>query len=137
MSYIGNPDTPDQPFSLASGVTITGYQVVNLNTSPTNPDDMEIQVPNDGTAYPLGIAQVDDNVSLGAGEVVAVRVWGPSKAIAAGAISVGAVVVPTTNGRVTSTDPSTGKWKLGIALTSAAQLGDELVVLIKPELNEA
>src|SRR5512143_2202591 len=136
MSYRGSTE-PDMPFTLASGVTITGYQVVIPNTSPTNPDDFEIKVADAGTTVPLGVAQVDDNVSLTAGEVVTVRLGGITKAIAADSFAVGAHLVPTAAGLVTDTDPATGKWFVGIALTSAAQLGDEVLVLINRSMNEA
>lgn len=137
MSYIGNPDTPDTTWTLASGTTLTGHQVVIPNTSPTNPDDFEVLVSDTGTTYPLGVAQVDDGVTLAAGEQVTVRLYGVSKARAADSFSVGARLFPTATGLVTDSSPGTDKWIVGIALTSAAQLGDEVLMLIKPEVNEA
>jgi hypothetical protein len=136
MSLRGNYEK-DQTFTLATGETITGYVAVIPNTSPTNVDDLECKVADSGTTVPIGIAQVDDISSLAAGDTVSVRCWGVSKAIAAGAISPGAHVAPTATGLMTSTAPDAGKWFVGIALTKATAMFDELLILVKPEVNEA
>jgi hypothetical protein len=136
MSLIGNKDQ-DQTFTLSSGTVITGYQAVALNTSPTNPDDLEVKLSDSGVTFPIGVAQVDDNVSLVAGDSVAVRTWGVTKAIAAGPITVGAQLFGDATGHVTSTPPGTGRWAIGVALTPASQLGDEILMLLLQEMNEA
>lgn len=139
MSYIGNPDTPDSTWILATGTTITGHQVVIPNTSPTNPDDFEVLVSDAATTFPLGVAQVDDisGNSETAGNQVTVRTYGVTKARAAKAVSVGDHLAPTATGLVTNTAPGAGKWFVGVALTSAAQLGDEILMLLKQEVDEA
>lgn len=136
MSMLGNYEK-DQTFTLASGESVTGFQVVMMNASPTNPDDLEVKVHSAGDLYPVGVAQYDGAAALTAGKQVTVRIWGVTKAKAAGAINPGQPVYPTATGHVAGGNPSTSRYWLGCALTKATQLGDEILVLINQGRHEA
>jgi hypothetical protein len=88
----------------------------------------------------IGILQNKPN----AGETAVVMLYGISKAVAAGAISIGSPVVAAANGRVTaagtfhnhgaaSSNPPTGQQRiLGFALTAATAAGQVIEVLLAP-----
>ena len=126
----------DLTFTVASGETITGYQVVKLNDDDTvRYDAMQISVCDDASGYPIGVTQNDDYNTISAGETVTVRLRGVSKVISDThtTISAGDVVSPGNAGRVAVAATVSHTWNLGRALTRAEQLFDELVILIDPD----
>jgi murein DD-endopeptidase MepM/ murein hydrolase activator NlpD len=88
----------------------------------------------------IGILQNKPNV----GETAVVMLYGISKAVAAGPISIGSPVVAAANGRVSaagafhnhgtaSSNPPTGQQRiLGFALTAATAAGQVIEVLLAP-----
>ena len=88
----------------------------------------------------IGILQNKPNV----GETAVVMLYGISKAVAAGPISIGSPVVAAGNGRVSaagtfhnhgaaSSNPPTGQQRiLGFALTAATAAGQVIEVLLAP-----
>jgi len=126
----------DLTFTVASGETITGYQVVKINDSDAiRYDALEIQVCNDTSGYPIGITQNDDYNTIVAGEPVTVRIRGISKAVSDThtTISAGDAVSPGNAGRAGLAATVTHTWNLGRAITRAEQLFDEFLVLIDPD----
>jgi len=126
----------DLTFTVATGETITGYQVVYMNDSDlVRYDAMEVKVSDDPSGYPIGIAQVDDYQTVAAGETVTVRLRGVSKAISNTHtnISAGDVCSPGAAGRVDTAATTSHTWNLGRAITRSEQLFDELLVLIDPD----
>ena len=116
----------DKTFKLATGETITGYQVVYQHTTAG-----ECKVATGpGTPY-LGVAQLDpnDGVTLTAGDSVRVRMMGISKVQAAAAVAINGKVAVTGLGLVDDPAPyGAGSYYLGIALSAATQLYDEIEV---------
>jgi murein DD-endopeptidase MepM/ murein hydrolase activator NlpD len=88
----------------------------------------------------IGILQNKPNV----GETAVVMLYGISKAVAAGAITIGSPVVAAANGRVSaagafhnhgasSSNPPTAQQRiLGFALTAATAAGQVIEVLLAP-----
>jgi len=73
-------------FRLAEGeAPITGHQIVKLKDDSTQDDAFEIEVCQDDTELPLGVAQVDEGSEIKAGEVVPVMIRGVSRVIAGAA----------------------------------------------------
>lgn len=116
----------DKTFTLASGETITGYQVVYQHSTA---GQCKVAT-TDGTPY-LGVAQLDpnDGVTLTAGDSVRVRMMGISKVQAGNAISINGLLAVTGQGLVDDATPGTaGDYYLGLALSAATQLFDEIEV---------
>jgi hypothetical protein len=94
----------------------------------------------DANERAIGILQNKPNN----GETASVMLYGISKAVAAGAISIGSPVVAAANGRVSaagafhnhgadSNNPPTGQQRvLGFALTAATAAGQVIEVLLAP-----
>jgi len=120
-------------FKVASGQTLTGYQVVKLKDNVTQADALEIEVCTDASERPLGIAQVDDDTTLTGGDLVTVRMLGVSKAIAGAAIDPRDTVSPGGNGLATTATTTDNYYYLGYALTKASQVFDEFLVFVFPE----
>ena len=132
MSLIGR-EVLDMTFTLASGQTLTGHQVVKLKDDVTRADAMEIEVCTDASERPLGIAQVDEGSTVSAGEQVTVRLLGVSKAIAGAAFDPRDTVSPGGNGLVAAATTTDNYYYLGWALTKTSQAFDEMLVFVFPE----
>ena len=117
----------DKTFLVATGYTITGYQVVAQGSTAgtCNPPA------NDASPF-LGVAQLDPNegVTLTAGKTVRVRMMGITKAQAGAAITTNTPVsVLGTLGLVDDITPGTvGDYWVGVALEAASQLGDIITI---------
>jgi len=116
----------DKTYEVATGNTITGYQIVVGSTSTT------CALPSDDASPYLGVAQLDPNegVTLTAGNTVRVRMAGISKVQAGAAVSAFARVRALgTLGLVDDANPGTAAdYFLGIALEAATQLFDIITV---------
>jgi len=114
----------DKTFTLASGNTVTGYQVVQGSAAGT------CQVSVTGTSPLLGVAQLDPNegVTLSAGDVVRVRMLGISKVQSAAAVTIYTNVRPVGQGLVDDAAAGPGEYYLGQALSAATQLFDIIEV---------
>lgn len=118
----------DKGFRVNSAVgELNRFRVVKLNTSG------EIVLATSTSDLAVGVVQEQvDAAKVATGKVVAdVRVLGISKVVAAGALSVGALVTPTTGGKVTGAIG--GNKAVGIVVGGpAAQDGDIVEVLLTP-----
>ena len=115
----------DKTFEVASGQTITGYQVVKGITAGTCQYAVDDSIPY------LGVAQLDPNegVTLTAGDTVRVRMLGLSKVQAAGAIAVYARVHVIGLGLVDDGNPgAAADYWLGQAMEAATALYDIVTV---------
>ena len=119
----------DKTFKVASGTTITGWQLAKLGTHGG-----EITLSTASTDIHMGICQV--NPSLGvtytAGKYVTVRMLGISKAVALAAISSGTRVVEAGVGGVVDDAGAAGDTCVGIALEEAYAMGEIIDVLLTP-----
>jgi len=115
----------DKTFTVATGETITGYQVVRGAAAGT----CEVAITD---AEPLlGVAQCDPNsdTTYTAGELVRVRMMGLSKVQCAAAVTVYTRVHPIGLGLVDDADPGTAAdYFLGIAMEAGAALFDIITV---------
>ena len=103
----------------AENALSTEYLVVKLGSAETQVDVCG------ATDTPIGIAQAPAS----AGDQVAVRVAGISKAVASAAITAGAFVKPAASGKVAAV-ASAGDEIIGQALTAASGDGDIIDVLL-------
>lgn len=134
MSLTGR-EILDMTFEVATGETITGYQVVKIDDSDSlRYDAKRVKVCTDPSGYPVGVAQNDDYNTLTAGDPVTVRIRGISKVISNTHtnISAGDTVSPGAAGRVDVATATRETWNLGVAITRGEQLFDELLVLVDP-----
>jgi len=81
------------------------------------------------TDYPVGVAME----AAAAGKQLRVRCEGIAQVVAGAAITAGALVMPTTAGKVIT--QTAAKPQLGQALTAAAADGDRILVLLSRALN--
>lgn len=124
----------DLPFTI-TGSDITGYKVVELCVLATT-DQKRISLAPDDDEFPIGVTQIDDDVTEVEGDVVPVRVSGVTKCIAYKAIDPGDQVAAISGaaaadyGKVTDVQPDDGDFWLGVAITDATAKNDELTVLL-------
>lgn len=124
-STIGPNYVLDKTFLVASGNTITGYQVV----TGAGAGQCAIAT-NDAGPY-LGVAQLDPNegISLTAGKTVRIRMLGISKVQVANAVGLWTQLHVVGQGLVDDTTPGVaGDFWLGLALDAATQLSDIITV---------
>jgi hypothetical protein len=123
-------------FRLAEGeAPITGHQIVKLKDDSTQDDAFEIEVCQDDTELPLGVAQVDEGSEIKAGEVVPVMIRGVSRVIAGAAtINPRDTVSPGGFGLAAPGTTTPGRFIVGWALTRAdGGVHDSLLIFIDPE----
>lgn len=123
----------DLPYKNTSGSAITAGQLLKLDTGNLMSGTQGIWGLTPTTAvadFPFGVAV--DNVPVGG--TGRVQVVGVVLCIAAGAISAGAIVGPsTTAGNVTTYTAANPQF--GQALSAAANAGDQIFVLIEKAKN--
>lgn len=115
----------DKTFTVATGQTITGYQVVEGVAAGT------CQPAADDASPYLGVAQLDpaEGVTLSAGDTVRVRMMGISKVVAGEALAIYTQVRVLAGGLVDDATPgAAGDYYVGTALEAAAQLSDIITV---------
>jgi len=115
----------DKTFLVATGTTITGYQVVRGAAAGT----CELATADDEPL--LGVAQCDPNsdTTYVAGEAVRVRMMGLSKVQCAAAVTVYTRVHPIGLGLVDDGNPGTAAdYFLGIAMEAGTNLFDVITV---------
>jgi hypothetical protein len=119
---------------------VAGADLRNFPFAPVRLDSTGRVVLAGANERAIGILQNKPN----AGEAASVMLYGISKAVAAGTISIGSPVVAAANGRVAaagafhnhgtaSNNPPTGQQRiLGFALTGATAAGQVIEVLLAP-----
>jgi hypothetical protein len=119
---------------------VAGADLRNYPFAPVRLDATGCVVLAGANERAIGILQNKPN----AGETASVMLYGISKAVAAGAISIGSPVVAADNGRVSaagafhnhgaaSDNPPSGQQRvLGFALTGATAAGQVIEVLLAP-----
>jgi hypothetical protein len=119
---------------------VAGADLRNFPFAPVRLDAAGRAVLAGANERAIGILQNKPN----AGEAASVMLYGISKAVAAGPISIGSPVVAAANGRVAaagtfhnhgtaSNNPPTGQQRvLGFALTAATAAGQVIEVLLAP-----
>jgi hypothetical protein len=119
---------------------VAGADLRNYPFAPVRLDTTGRVVLAGANERAIGILQNKPN----AGETASVMLYGISKAVAAGPISIGSPVVAAANGRVSaagafhnhgtaSSNPPTGQQRiLGFALTAATAAGQVIEVLLAP-----
>jgi hypothetical protein len=119
---------------------VAGADLRNYPFAPVRLDTTGRVVLAGANERAIGILQNKPN----AGETASVMLYGISKAVAAGPISIGSPVVAAANGRVSaagafhnhgtaSNNPPTGQQRvLGFALTGATAAGQVIEVLLAP-----
>jgi hypothetical protein len=127
--YIGPVDVLSMSFKVASGSTITGYQVVKIGTNGG-----EVALASAATDIPLGIAQVNpqQGMSYGAGREVTVRMLGISHVVATTAVTSGNRVSVISGTGAVKGSGAAGDLVVGIALESSWTTGELITVLLTP-----
>ncbi len=112
-----------------TGDDITGYRTVYIPAGTTG-DDRICALNTTDVNVPLGVAQIDDDVTKSEGDQIPVRVAGESRCYASKAIAPGDIVAATLLGNVTDAAPAAGEWALGIAQIEADDADDPITVFI-------